>query len=559
MGLVKLARRPKEDSNRRERSERGFPSSQEESDIIREVGATPDEEGDLVIDRDQIEGLGAVDPASVLENRRMEEALKNQKSNKEKVSFNTENILIKYEWVLKTWPPNTLDIYMRRLTGAPIQHTITSHPRSGSELHAAFMEKHGQCEESKYYVEIFDNTYHVWRGKGQITLPDTRPENMRGSQPMTTPPGYPPGYGYPPQQGYPPPAPGYPPQQPVYPQQQPPPAPPGPDPNAMMGWFKQMWEMFQSTQPQPYMQPQHPPASQPAQPQQPYFVTPPASGPDPNAMMGWFKQMWEMFQASQPQQQTNGRTTPTANPMSNMNPMAMMGMMGMMPPAPQGMVWTPLGLVPMRTLVAAMEGNANPAAQRTPPTPSYRYGAPPQQPYGQPPPREKTPAETFQEMIGNFKTTLRAAREIGSMFPGDHAPPDPEPTRDDDDNPISVFEAGPAKIVVNKEDGSMRTVETIWANSDKIMKWMGEQHEAFQKAKNARESAKQRKVLAPGYVEVTPDYQPPPGFVAVPVDPQEAARVEQGLPPPPANIPPPIQTAPSTPMPWGIPSEREES
>jgi hypothetical protein len=88
-----------------------------------------------------------------------------------------------------------------------------------------------------------------------------------------------------------------------------------------------------------------------------------------------------------------------------------------------------------------------------------------------------------------------------------------------------------------------------------VLKWVGEQHETIQKAHAEQRREQAPKVLPPGYVEVGPGYQPPPGYVAVPVDPpQEAPQgaQQQPLPPPPAEMPPPIQ--------WGaptIPSEGE--
>jgi hypothetical protein len=46
---------------------------------------------------------------------------------------------------------------------------------------------------------------------------------------------------------------------------------------------------------------------------------------------------------------------------------------------------------------------------------------------------------------------------------------------------------------------------------------------------------------------VGPGYQPPPGFVAVPVDQVQ----ENDLPPPPERVPPPIRSEPRAP--WGAP------
>jgi hypothetical protein len=128
-------------------------------------------------------------------------------------------------------------------------------------------------------------------------------------------------------------------------------------------------------------------------------------------------------------------------------------------------------------------------------------------------------------------------------------PPAAEPDhydrgRVDDDNPVKVVDVAGWPILVNKEDGSSRKWESLVANIPNVLKWVSEQREALQKTAAEREDRQQRRqqqVLPPGYVEVGPGYKPPPGYVAVPV---ERPGLEQGLPPIPENMPPPITQQP---------------
>ena len=135
---------------------------------------------------------------------------------------------------------------------------------------------------------------------------------------------------------------------------------------------------------------------------------------------------------------------------------------------------------------------------------------------------------------------------------------------------------GPAKGVINRSDGSLRGFETAMANLPDILGWIGKQGEAIRKAR-ADERRQQQQLLPPGYVMAGPDYQPPDGYVAVPVcrhgrpisdcpdeqcrggvqgAPQQAqAPAQAPLPEPPAEMPPPIAASePLRPKPtWGMP------
>jgi len=153
------------------------------------------------------------------------------------------------------------------------------------------------------------------------------------------------------------------------------------------------------------------------------------------------------------------------------------------------------------------------------------------------------------------RTAVDVVQEMNSLLPSQGEQPTGVATAiapEEDDSPVQIIDAGPAKLVVNKEDGTLRKWETGWANMDKVLKWVGEQHEKMQQAAAQQQQQQQRpQQLPPGYVEVRPGYQPPPGYVAVPVDPQQ-------LPPPPEQMPPPIQEAPQQQQPsrrtWSAPT-----
>lgn len=552
-----------------------MPSQEDEADILAEVGGERDEGGELLVDEETVLAVGAVDAASVRENRRMEAAVNKKRGGAKHVTFNTDDLLTKYEELIKTWGgASTLDVSARRLTGPEVTHSITSRPRSGAELYAALKEAHGQYEEAKYEVKFWDVNQKQYRGTGRITMPDTRPAAAQG-QPMTyppngaPPPGYP-GYqpGYAPSQpafGYPsPPAQAAPPQYPATP-----PAvqimPPSFDPNSMMTMMNEMFSMFQRMQP--------PPQPPPPQVQFPHFQVPPAMPPMPPPQasmaeqMAWMKQMFDTFQQLQQGVQAPARAAPpqpvapapapapAPSPASSMA--EMMGMMTMMlefvqkmqPPAPRQ-----LG-----------PGSPFRGGQR----PYYPQGEDPRAeaargPYTpqQAPQRPPTMMEQFRESMGTLRAASGMIQEMESLLPG-REQQEAVVQDDDDDSPIRVIETGPVKMVINKSDGSTRLWETGLANADKVFKWVGEQHEVIQRAHAARHpqqqpQQQQRQQLPSGYVEVRPGDQPPPGYsFSPPIDTSGQEVAQSPLPPPPDHVPPPIQTTPQVPQQrpaWGPPT-----
>lgn len=528
------------------------PAQDDEADIIDEVGAERDDEtGELMVDEEKMREAGAVDTASVIENRRIRSTVTRKRSGEKRVRFNSGDLLTMYDTAILSWPSNTLDITMRRLTGTPVTHMIMNRPRSGAELYEAIKTLHGQYEEAEYEIAVKDRTTKQFRVTGRITMPDTRAPGQQG-QPVQqyAPPGYPPPQ-YPQQQH------GYPPQQqPQYQPQSPPPvAQPAPqqpqfmpsstDPMAMMnGIFQLMLQMQQALTPPQYA----PPQVYPQQPPAPVALTPPPQTADPGAQMAWMQNAVQLFQ----QMQTALQQPQHSPPQIQSQPQTT----GPTRPAPPGMQWI---WEPGYGFVLA---TAAPAPQEPPRGPMYRGGGrPPYYPQGehQPPPQQppapRSISDQFRDSLGVVKAAHHVIQEMSSMIPGyaEVAVAQEPTTVEDDDSPVRVIETGVAKIVVNKEDGKTRIWETGLANADKIFKWLGEQNEVIQKHANERRQQQEpRRQLQEGYVEVHPGDQPPAGYVFVPVDQQQSP-----LPPPPAHVPPPIQSPGRAA--WGTPTNEGES
>ena len=308
------------------------------------------------VEEEKLLEAGAVDAESIRENRRIDQMINAKRGNVPGVQFNIDDIIEKYEVIIKYWPANTLDILVKRLTGTPIQWVIQTRPRSGAELFAAIMERHGRHEEATYSVVVFDTSNKQKRGTGRITVQDTRdtpPTLQPQSQPQGSPmnPYHP--YGAPPPQQ---PSPLASPTVQVVP----------PDP---MGQITQMFRLFQEMQTTaqrphtPVAPAAIPPAAVAIPAQQPPGATtvtpqaaidpmsqvqqmfrlfqemqtaaqPHSSGPHPTPVdpLGQMQQMVKIFQLMQSSQ------TPSSSPQS-LDPMAIMQMMQMFQqmqtPAPQ--------------------------------------------------------------------------------------------------------------------------------------------------------------------------------------------------------------------------------
>jgi hypothetical protein len=478
------------------------PAQEDEDDIIKEAGAEIDEEtGELVVDEEKIRELGAIDPETVRENRRIASVANKQKRGKKRVSFGTDDPLVKYDGLLKSWGPNSIYVTVKRLTGSQVIQQIRSCPRSGMDLYDAVMAIHGQHPEAEYELSFKSTDGHQYRGTGRITLPDTRPPSQQG-QPMNHNPYYPPGA---PQQA----------------------SQAGFDPNSFLAMQRQMFEMMQTMQQRTSGAPLAAPSSPPL----------PVTPGDPNSFLAMQRQLFEMMQMMQAQ------LSPGAAPIP---PMA--------PPAPSSPLAEQISL--FRQLFEMVQAMQPPQAQPRGParSPYYPQGEPNGRPYYPPqqqPQRQQSPTESFRETMGVVRQALSLRDELDSILPDRHGGHD-ETRADDENSPIRVVDTGRGKLVYGNEDGALRGWDSFLTNLPEMLKWGGEQMDKISKTaaeRQRREQPQQR--LPPGYVEVGPDYEPPPGYVAVQVDPSQ-----EELPPPPENIPPPIQSNPS-PRGWVIPGSEE--
>lgn len=114
--------------------------------------------------------LGAVDAESVQDNRRLADTLHKRRRG-EKGVWDTNDVLVKYDQIVKLWPANTINILVRRLTGIPVQHVITSRPASGTVLFNKLKDLHGEHEEAEYEIKFADVHSRQFRGMGRIGLP----------------------------------------------------------------------------------------------------------------------------------------------------------------------------------------------------------------------------------------------------------------------------------------------------------------------------------------------------------------------------------------------------
>lgn len=541
-------------------------------DIVDEIGAEPadpeEPNGVMVADIEKIRQAGAMDPESIQSNRRNEDVVNRKKGNEKGISFDDPNIVLKYEDTIKIWPVNTLSIYVNRLTGTQVQHQILSQPRNGPELYNEIKLFHGRREESLYEVIFRDSVHGEYRGKGRITMASTLNEPalpMQGMQGqiMQQPPPYSPGYA--PHQVAP--------QQPPVVQVMAPPVPqqqPGTDLAALMKQMLEMYRLMQPQQQQAFQLPPPAPAAPPA----------PAPSQDPNVVA--MTQMMEMMRTMIPQQPAQSPPVVFAAAPAPSAP----------PPADNPMMTTMAMMREMFAMMREMQPPPPPPPPPPPAEPQYRgprpyagpaYGprSPDYAPQAYGPPqgmqRQRTAEEVFNDASSVIQSAIAVADRFRPPVPQQQQPQYASEEREEEDRPLMrVVDAGPAKLVVNTTDGSTRGWDTAVMNAPGVFKWLGEQVDrihknAQQQQQQQAQQQLQRQQLPPGYVEMTPGYQPPPGFVAIPIDqiPQQQfvqqppqvpvqqyhQQPQQQFPSPPVNLPPTIDEPlpPQQQSAWGMP------
>jgi len=494
-----------------------IPAQEEEADILEEAGAEEDEEtGELVADIEKVRKLGAADPATVREDRRLRSIANKKRQGKKNVGFGTNDPLVVYETILKSWEPDSIDITFKRLSGSQQPtHVIRSRPRSRTELYEVFMSFHGQSEMAEYDVRFHDSSGHQWRGQGRITMPDTRPKGQQN------------GNGH-------------------YPQPQQPAAPgapsvvvqaPGQDMGAMFSTFQSMFDMFQN------MQQRMAPQQYSSQPQLPIMPPQPPPTASPAEQMAWMQQMFDMFQRMQGNTSRGG----------HQQPQTLQGPNVPSTPPPSGYVyrWLP------EANCCVLEPVNRPALERR--EPMYRGQREPmgQRPYypqqieqhdRYDPRQHQGPPDPLRESMSTVRRAMALREELDSLFDGGGRRSDVGGHLDgaqgqDPDSPVEVVRTENGDLVYNRQDGNLRGWDTLLVNLPGMLKKGGEFIDKISKTaaeeRKRREQVEQQQ-LPPGFVRVVEGYEPPEGFVAVPVRPTPQAR-EQDLPPPPVHVPPPIR------------------
>lgn len=606
------------------------PAKQDETEITAELDAEAAEDGGLTVPEDRIRQEGAVDAESIRDNRRAAETLNKLRGGVKNVPFNVDDALIKYEELTKLWPPNTLDIVVKRLTGSQLTHVIESRPRTGAELYAAIKRIHGAHEEAEYELKFRDSHQKQTRGTHRIVLPNTLdelPPQQPGAPPVN--PYFPPPspYQYPgaaqygaPQYGTPPAPYAAPP--PAPPAPAPPPAPPlaaappimpaavpaGLDPQMWLAAQQQSFDLMMRAIAQGSAIATPPAQPMAAAPPAPLPAPTPAESTDPLSalirMFGPERIMQLLAAAMSPGGQAAATPHPPPPPPPPPPPTRNM------PPAqpPPGMIWVEgWGFVSADALLRAQaesQGVSMPPRQGPPrgpilgprggPPPAYgappyrappyeappysappAYGAPPpaygppgdpaygeptygRGPYRAPPPPppapQRSPIQDMREAISLVRTMTGLAQEFQGGRPAAseqeaYTPDGPE------EFPVQVMDVGgDAKVVLDKKDGSIRPWETAWANLGTVANLADRVVKSVARAQQPPPQPPAR-VLPPGYVEVSQDYRPPPGYVAVVEGPAQAVLTpqaqpqyapqqpqmqEEPLPQPPAQMPPPI-------------------
>jgi len=475
------------DGRRDGRRHRGV-AAPPEHEIVDELSEEIEDNGETraVANEETVKREGALNAEAVQSNRRRKSIENKKRGGAGTVPWNESRAPLLYDDIIALYPPNTLMIYVERLSGTLASWYLYGQPKSGHELYQAILKQcHGRKEETEYRVVFRDAQRKFERGIGRLTLPSTLDDATLPVQPqgMGMPNGVPPAnYGQ--QNGYGQPN-GYPPQQPPqnngYPQQQ---------------------------QPPPQNYPQQAPqfAQQPMQPMQPQYAG--HSPQETQVLLDMQRQIAEMSgrvtayltqqpMQTPPQQDQHRPIYDRPSPRYNGS---------VVPPAPQpppqqamqpppGMYHVPgFGFVPTAKLMEAM-GVVGPQQQQAP-------AAPPQ------PPRNA--ADEFRSAIGLMTTVADAARTVQSIFPSAASAPAAPAAREDDDLPMKTIKYGDFNTVVNKEDGSLRIPDTIAANGEKILGWIEKQRKDIQAQRQQPQSI--------------PEQPPQNGMMPMPQYPGEQQR-----------------------------------
>ena len=453
-------------------------------------GPTPPA-GPPTISVDKARQVGAVNAEAVQSNRRRKAVLDRKRDGEKHVAWGERDACLLYDDIVAIWPPHSLVIHVTRISGSQLAWYLQAQPRNGLELYEAIRKQcHGRAPETEYQVVFRDSARREERGRARVLLPSTEFEvdapsaapplpqapppaaaasppqapNVPPMMPPMAPPGYPPPYGYPP----PPP----PPQAPA------PPAAPvaggSSDPVVIMQLQKQLSDIAA----------QNMALQQQLAQMQSRVAQPPPPPPPPQVIV-----REAAPQAPMPFAQRVQGPSPYAPPPPPPPPAPVMPEPAKAPPVPDGYALTMLNgmpvLVPLASLGIGVAAAPVPAAApaAAPASAPAAQAAPAAAPAAAP----QSPIEQFQAAIGMVKSVVAASQEIqsiaGSVLPS--APGAPvggaaegaEPA--EEETPTKVVKMGEMHIVQNKEDGSVRLVDTAVANAPKIMSWIDTQRKEW--------------------------------------------------------------------------------
>lgn len=313
----------------------------------------------------------------------------------------------------------------------------------------------------------------------------------------------------------------------------------------MLETMRQMYQFAVSMQPPPPA-PAPPPVA--FVPQGPPVVPPPPTSMNPADMLAYMRQMSDIVQ-----QLMAVRTAPAqAAPPAAYPPAATS-----QPPRP-GHIWIEQlqTYVPLATLARALSEPSRGPVSGPPPDgsgyPPSRSVGPSRGPHrereiGQTyppyqPPRERSVVEQFRDSISVVRTVANMAQEANEILGGgEPSAPAPEASPEDD-GPMRVMKFGDSSLAFDRESGAFELVASLVMNGDRILKAANEH---IIQPLQQRRQASQQQPLPSGHVVLTPDYRPPPGMIAVPVD-----QLPPGLP----DLPPPIsEPAPAQRSAWNAP------
>jgi hypothetical protein len=443
--------------------------------VLGDRGDMTDDEDDMpavsrpaVIPTDQARKVGAVNAEAVQNNRRRKAVIDRKRDGEKHVAWGERDACLLYDDIISVWPPHARLTHVTRISGTTLSWYLQAQPRNGMELYDAIRKQcHGRSPETEYQVVFRDAARREERGRGRIILPSTEMDDPAGPPPVAAPAPQAPST----------------PQAPTMAPQMPP---------MMMGGPVGGAGPYYPYQPPP---PPPPPPPQPA----PAPMSPPMGSGDPVVIMQLQKQLSDIqgqLAALNSRPQPAPPPPPPPMPpiiMREPLPHAPMPMAQPTPPAPPP-VKAPE--VPPGYALTTMNGLAVlvPLSSLFPTAPAAPQGvgvgpAPPAAPAVSPaaaaaaavaPPPLQSPVEQFSAAIGMVRGVVEAAQSINAITGGGAAPITASESEEKQEEELTkVVKMGDMHLVQNKEDGSLRLVDTAVANMPKIMGWLDKQRNDY--------------------------------------------------------------------------------